>query len=94
MNGDTHRAVADLRSGTDESLYRVFDELQGELRTIVRRARGGAHGDSLRTTELFNEAYLKLRGASARATLRFRTSSGTSASTERTTRPSGAYSMS
>ena len=65
MNGATQRAAADLRSGTDESLYRVFDELQGELRASVRRVRGGAHGDSLRTTELFNEAYLKLfrRGA-------------------------------
>ncbi|MEZ4457048.1 MAG: ECF-type sigma factor [Gemmatimonadales bacterium] len=38
----------------------IFDRVYGELRRIAHRVRGGAAGDTLNTTALVHEAYLKL----------------------------------
>ena len=51
----------DLRSGRREALDRLIPQLYGELREIAHRNLNGRRdGATLATTELVNEAYLKL----------------------------------
>jgi RNA polymerase sigma factor (TIGR02999 family) len=44
----------------DPALDQLFDRVYGELRRLAHRARGGRAGDTLNTTALVHEAYLKL----------------------------------
>jgi RNA polymerase sigma factor (TIGR02999 family) len=50
----------ELRSGDRESLDRIIALLYGELREIAHRHRAARGSDTLATTELVHEAYLKL----------------------------------
>lgn len=58
------RIEAVVATAAPQDLARLVTELQGELRQIARsqRRRGGA-AETLSTTALVNEAYLKFRGS-------------------------------
>lgn len=47
----------------DPSLDRSFERVYDELRRLASRVRGGRAGDTLNTTALVHEAYLKLASA-------------------------------
>jgi RNA polymerase sigma factor (TIGR02999 family) len=58
--------LQDLRNGDPEALDRVFSELYDELQFLARRQRQRWDGNqTLNTTALVHEAYLKLVGQSA-----------------------------
>lgn len=59
-NSQFHQLLESARQGDPEALNRLLLSLQGELRRVVRRSRHRRQGLGLRTTELFNEAYLKV----------------------------------
>jgi len=48
----------------DPALDQVFGRVYAELRRLAHRVRGGRAGDTLNTTALVHEAYLKLASAS------------------------------
>ncbi len=50
------------RQGEEFAMDRLFVELQGDLREIVRRSHRQRRGLSARTTEVFNESFLKMFG--------------------------------
>jgi RNA polymerase sigma factor (TIGR02999 family) len=55
------RLLAEVRAGKRESFDRLFPLVYDELRRIARRERGGWRGgETLNTTALVHEAYLKL----------------------------------
>ncbi|QQS45475.1 MAG: sigma-70 family RNA polymerase sigma factor [Acidobacteriota bacterium] len=55
--------LVDWRNGDRESLDRLIPLVYEELRRIARRSRRkNSSGDTLQTTDLINEAYLKLLG--------------------------------
>jgi RNA polymerase sigma factor (TIGR02999 family) len=45
---------------SDPDVTRLFERVYNELKTIAHRVRGAQDGDTLRTTALVHEAYLKL----------------------------------
>lgn len=56
-----------LREGDDEAFDELFPLVYGELRTLARRQRAGWQGnETLNTTALLHEAYLKLAGGEPR----------------------------
>jgi RNA polymerase sigma factor (TIGR02999 family) len=62
MSGEASRTdlLEELRSGDRDSLDRIIALLYGELREIAHRHRAARGSDTLATTELVHEAYLKL----------------------------------
>lgn len=60
--GDTqfHSLVERARSGDTLALNELLIEMQVELRKTVERTRRRRRGLSMQTTEIFNEAFLKL----------------------------------
>jgi RNA polymerase sigma factor (TIGR02999 family) len=59
--GQVTRLLASVREGNREAIDLVFDLVYGELHTAARRQLARAHpGQTLETTVLVHEAYLKL----------------------------------
>jgi len=54
--------LAAFESGDRESERRLFDRVYDELRDLARKVRMGRASETLDTTALANEAYLKLAG--------------------------------
>ncbi|MEM8931088.1 MAG: ECF-type sigma factor [Acidobacteriota bacterium] len=57
---DTHLLLVDAREGSAEAKERLFAHLYGELQRLARSQLRRSRGESLQTTELVHEAYLKL----------------------------------
>lgn len=51
------------RQGDDGALALLFSELQAELRSITRQSRMRREGLSMRTTEVFNDSFIKVFGS-------------------------------
>lgn len=60
QNPAFHSLVRRAREGDVEALDQLLVELQAELKRIVRATRRNRAGLSMRSTEIFNEAFLKL----------------------------------
>lgn len=58
MNGDITQLLSAASAGDRDALDRVFDLLYRELRGIARRQLAG--GETLRTTALVHEVYLRM----------------------------------
>jgi RNA polymerase sigma factor (TIGR02999 family) len=62
--GEITRLLVSISEGDHDALNRLFPIVYAELRTLAHRQLGHAgHGDTLQTTALVHEAYLKLLGA-------------------------------
>lgn len=63
---DVTRLLEAARSGNSKALDELYPLVYQDLRGVAHRALGGNRpGDTLNTTALVHEAYLKLHGASA-----------------------------
>jgi RNA polymerase sigma factor (TIGR02999 family) len=65
---DVAQLLSSMRAGDRRALDALVPLLYDELRHIARRQRGGGSGETLRTTALVHEAYLRL---AERSRLRF-----------------------
>ncbi len=59
------RLLAELRSGHREAFDELFEIIYQQLRTLAHRVRRGQASDTLSTTALVHEAYLKLSSTCA-----------------------------
>ncbi len=57
---DTTQLLIDARSGTPLAVEQLFDHVYHELRRLARAQLGRSSANTLHTTELVHEAYLKL----------------------------------
>lgn len=62
MSLDTLLLVEASRAGDGDAEASLFDAVYGELRHLARRARRGAGPETLNTTAIVHEAYLKMAG--------------------------------
>ena len=66
-NSEVGHLLDRLREGDDEALDELFPLVYGELRSLARRQRAGWQGnETLNTTAILHEAYLKLAGGESR----------------------------
>lgn len=65
---DVAQLISSMRAGDRRALDALVPVLYDELRRVARRQRGAGSGETLRTTVLVHEAYLRL---SERSGLRF-----------------------
>lgn len=60
-NSEITKYLRDWRDGKQSALDEILPSIYGELRQIARRYRSREHGEhTFQTTEIINEAYLKL----------------------------------
>src|ERR1044071_2595266 len=54
------RNLIEWRNGNEAAIEKILPAVYRELKRTARRYLGSEHGDSLQTSDLINEAYLKL----------------------------------
>ena len=59
---DVTELLVRAADGADDALDAVFERVYPQLRGLAHRVRNGRNGETLNTTALANEAYLKLAG--------------------------------
>ena len=62
MSLDTLLLVEAARAGDGDAESSLFDAVYGELRGLARRAKRGGGPETLNTTAIVHEAYLKMAG--------------------------------
>ena len=62
MSLDTLLLVEAARAGDGDAESSLFDAVYGELRNLARRAKRGSGPETLNTTAIVHEAYIKMAG--------------------------------
>src|SRR5690606_19450987 len=65
INGDFTTLLAAVREGDDEAFRRLYERLYSELRRLAHSVRAGYGAETVNTTALVHEAYLKMAPSGA-----------------------------